>query len=379
MAESKIDYDSWQPVTVPVKTTIIKALAKTRLKDVAINDSYFELLEEWFLLQNPRFRFDPNHQEDFQRFLKTHLGKKTLDQAGQWFYYPWLKQVIHFLPEKMHQQLRTGRNRNLITEKEQAKFYEATVAVLGMSVGSHVALTIAMTGGARHLRLADPDTISGSNLNRIRTGYQNIGLPKTIAVARQVYEMNPYAQVEIFPEGLTEKNMGKILKDLDLLVEEMDNPYMKIRIRELARKAGIPVIMAADNADGIIVDVERFDKQKKRPLLHGIIGKMTAAEFKNVAPQDLPRVIAKIAGANIFTVRMLESVMEVGKTLYSWPQLGNAATLCGSVLTYLARQIIVGAPVPSGRTDFSVANFFLPPTKSELKKRDRIFKKLGIK
>jgi hypothetical protein len=76
---------------------------------------------------------------------------------------------------------------------------------------------------------------------------------------------------------------------------------------------------------------------------------------------------------------MLESVMEVGKTLYSWPQLGNAATLCGSVLTYLARQIIVGAPVPSGRTDFSVANFFLPPTKSELKKRDRIFKKLGIK
>ncbi len=251
-----------------------------------------------------------------------------------------------------------------------------------MSVGSHVALTIVMTGGARHIKLADLDVLSASNLNRVRTGFQNIEVPKVVAVARQIYEINPYAKVELYQQGITEQALHKFLVGsgkLSVLVEEMDQPYFKIKVREEARKLGIPVIMAADNADSIIVDVERYDLNKKYPILHGILGKMTAEEFRHVAPQDLPKVIAKMAGANLSTVRMLESVMQVGKTIYSWPQLGNAATLCGSVLTYLARKIILKEKVSSGRTDFNVDTAFVPMTATEKKKRDKIFKMMGIK
>ncbi len=47
-----------------------------------------------------------------------------------------------------------------------------------MSVGSHVALTLAMTGGARKISIADPDIVSGSNLNRIRSGFDTVGVSK---------------------------------------------------------------------------------------------------------------------------------------------------------------------------------------------------------
>ncbi len=385
MKQQKDNFDrvSYKPIRLDSKKDFKQQLKKySNAKNITVIDQYLIQLEEVFLLRNPKYRFDKDYRGEFDKFAKTHGGKNGLYHSGSWFYFPWMNAVIHYLSDKDHQEVRTGRNRNLITQAEQNKFYNSIVGILGMSVGSHVALTIAMTGGARHIKLADLDVLSASNLNRVRTGFQNIEVPKVVAVARQIYEINPYAKVELYQQGITEQALHKFLVGsgkLSVLVEEMDQPYFKIKVREEARKLGIPVIMAADNADSIIVDVERYDLNKKYPILHGILGKMTAEEFRHVAPQDLPKVIAKMAGANLSTIRMLESVMQVGKTIYSWPQLGNAATLCGSVLTYLARKIILKEKVPSGRTDFNVDTAFMPMTSAEKKQRDKIFKMMGIK
>lgn len=381
--KDNFDRSSWQPLKIDLKKNLIKQIKKVypNASTPKIIDQYLIQLEEVFLLRNPQYRFNKDYKVAFDDFAKKHIGKKKLDQAGTWFYYPWLNSVIHCLSDEMHQEVRTGRNQLLISKKEQEKFYNSVIGILGMSVGSHVALTIAMTGGARHIKIADNDVLSASNLNRIRTGVQNIEVSKVVIVARQIYEMNPYARVELFGEGLSEKNMSKFLKGsakLDVLVEEMDQPYFKIKVREEARKLGIPVIMAADNADGIVVDVERYDQNKKYPILHGVIGKMTAEQLKQITPQQLPAVLARMAGANLSTLRMLQSVMEVGKSLYSWPQLGNAANLCGSVLTYLARKIVLKEKVKSGRTDFNVDNFFLPMSKSEKSQVKAIIDHMGI-
>ena len=120
----------------------------------------------------------------------------------------------------------------------------------------------------------------------------------------------------------------------------MDNPYWKLRIRELAREKWIPVLMGTDNGDGVIADVERYDLNKKLPILNGLTKGITAEKLKTMPPKDLPKVAGKIAGANLVVPRMLESVAEVGKSLYSWPQLGTAANMCGSVIAMLARRII---------------------------------------
>ena len=375
---STLDRESWQPIPVP--NAKLKSFLKSH-RGTQVVDQCARNLEELFLLRNPKYRFDKNYREAFEKF--SSKIRKSFEREFAWFYFPWLHTIVRYLPHAMHQELRTGRNRYLITGEEQKKYYDAVIGVLGMSVGSHVALTIVMTGGARLTKLADPDTISGDNLNRIRTGFHNVGTKKVVAVAREIAAMNPYAKIEVFGEGLTEQNMARFLSGLDVLVEEMDNPYLKVRVRFEARAKKIPVVMAADNGDGIIADVERFDIEPKRKILHGILGKMTAEDFKSIPPQELPRVMAKIAGANIAAIRMLESVLEVGKTIYSWPQLGTAATMCGSVLAYLARRVSLRDPkIKSGRyevnpdTIFESGHHSKQATKWRKAKREAFFKEM---
>ena len=117
--------------------------------------------------------------------------------------------------------------------------------------------------------------------------------------------------------------------------------------------------MGTDNGDGAIIDIERYDIKQSYPMLHGLIGSLTPEKIKCMNPKDWPGVAAKIAGANFAVPRMLDSVVEVGKTLYSWPQLGTAANLCGTVLAYLARRIIIKSPnIKSGRYVVSLDSIF---------------------
>lgn len=374
--KDNVDRQSWQPQKLNGRN-LLSRIKKFARAGTRINDQYLAQLEELFLLRNPRYRFEKEYQKNFHSFVERYAAGSLLYERGNWFLFPWLNQIVHYLPEDMHQEMRTGRNRFLITPEEQQKFYNAKVGILGMSVGSHVALTMAMIGGARHIRLADPDIISGPNLNRMRTGVHNVGLNKTYYVAREIMAMNPYSKIEVYSEGITDANAERFISGLDLLVEEMDNSYFKIKAREIARKNRIPVIMAADNGDGSIVDIERYDLNRKLPLLHGIIGKMTSADFKNIPPAEVPRTIAKIAGANIADLRMLDSVLQVGRTIYSWPQLGTAASMCGVALTYLGRKVILRDSIDSGRYEVNLDQIFIRNFNTPVQKKLRENKRRG--
>ena len=343
MIETKVDQSSWQPIRVENKG--IEEFIK-RHPGISIVNEVRRNLEELFLLRNPKYKFDKNYQAEFEEFFKSQEN----ENFGNWFYFPWLNTLVRFLPEELHLELRTGRNKYLITEEEQRNFYNATAVFLGMSVGSNVAVVTAMTGGAKHMKLADPDVFSGDNLNRVRMGFQNVGIKKAIVVARQVYEINPYAEIEIFLDGITAENAEKILEGVDVVVEEMDSMFWKLRTRELAKERDIPVLMGTDNGDGAIVDVERYDLNKNLSILNGFAKGLSAEKLKNMPPKDLPKVAGKIAGANLVVPRMLDSVAEVGKSLYSWPQLGTAANLCGSIVAMLVRRIVnKDGKIKSGR------------------------------
>ncbi|HVM77214.1 MAG TPA: ThiF family adenylyltransferase, partial [Candidatus Paceibacterota bacterium] len=229
-----------------------------------------ELLKELFLIRNPQFRFNPNYAEAFEAFKKEHCAGRPLNEAGVWFYFPWNQTLVHFLPDEMHQELRTARNKYLITEEEQKKFYNCRVGIGGLSVGSHAALTIAMMGGAKFIKIADPDEISGSNLNRIRLDYSYVGTNKCEAVAQLIYQTNPYAEIEAHTEGISVDGLEQFMTGLDVFVECTDHPELKIRSRLVARKLGIPVVMATDNGDGIIFDIERYDLDPNLDLFNGV-------------------------------------------------------------------------------------------------------------
>jgi hypothetical protein len=327
------DRDSWQ--VERIAPGALDAFIKKH-PGVSLVDENKSNIEALFLLRNPQYKFNKDYAVPLTEFSKQYES----ENFGNWFYFSWLNTLVRYLPEELHLEVRTGRNRFLIADEEQKHFYEGHMAFLGMSVGSHVAIVTAMTGGAKYMKLADPDTLSGDNLNRVRSGFHAVGIKKAVVVARQIYEINPYAVLTLYLDGITAENAEDILASTDLIVEEMDNMYWKLRVRELAKEKGIPVLMGTDNGDGAIVDVERYDVSKDLPILNGLTKGLSAEKLKAMPPKDLPKVAGKIAGANLTVPKMLYSVSEVGKSLYSWPQLGTAANMCGSLISMLARRII---------------------------------------
>jgi hypothetical protein len=283
------------------------------------------------------------------------LGGEDLDNYGHWIYFPWDKRLVHFPPQDDLRRLRTSRNRNLVTAAEQHRLYGATIAILGMSVGSNAVEALVGTGVGGRLILVDMDYLEPSNLNRIRAPYHHLGLHKVDAIARKISEIDPYLEQIHYKDGLNDTILAEVLANTkpDVFVDEMDDVRMKIRLRLAAKAARVPVIQAADDGDGVVISIERFDLVPESPILGGLVPQAVISRLLSdeaIPRAELGMIIGKyFVGFEYTPLRMFESLSEVGKTLPSWPQLGGAAALAGVTLAYAAKRIITGAPINAGR------------------------------
>jgi hypothetical protein len=222
---------------------------------------------------------------------------------------------------------------------------------VGLSVGNSAALTLAQEGVAGAFKLADFDTLSVSNLNRLRAGLHQIGVNKAVLAARQMFEIDPYLDVEIFPAGLTEENIKEFFLGgngpIDLLVEECDTPWVKLAAREAARDLGVPVVM--DTNDRGMLDVERFDREPHRPSLHGLLGPLAAEDCLDLSFAERVDLILAMVDASRISPALHASISKIGRTLSSWPQLASGVALGGALVTEAARRILLGDPLASGR------------------------------
>jgi hypothetical protein len=200
------------------------------------------------------------------------------------------------------------------------------------------------------LRLADFDTAELSNLNRIRTGIHNLGVKKTIIAAREIAEIDPFINVKIFSDGLHIGNMDKFFTEggkLDLLVEVCDGLDIKIQSRFKARSLRIPVVM--DTNDRGMMDVERFDLEPERPILHGLAGDLDPENIKDLSNEEKIPYILKMVGIDTISTRLKASMMEVEQSINTWPQLASSVTLGGALTTDVSRRILLDQYHDSGR------------------------------
>lgn len=327
-------------------------------------DLFEHALDELFDIDHPALK--PEHSgyaEAKINYIKKYRDQGPFTDQGVWVYYHWNKTLIHFPAEHDYIKLRTSRNRNLITSEEQKKFQSKCIGIAGMSVGSNILNTIVMVGGPRHIKIADYDTISIPNLNRIMAPASAVGINKAVYFARKSLEVDPFIKIEIFERGMCLDNFDDFFTKpkLDLFIEEMDNPYLKIQCRLYAKKIKIPVIQAADNGDGTLVDVERFDTDVELPLFHGRFdGVLNLNDIKeDMSFVERMTLIANIVHLEEATTRAQDSLGEVGKVLNTWPQLGTAALACGISVTFIARQILLDLPMPSGRYSLSLDEDFI--------------------
>ncbi len=314
-----------------------------------VTNDFEEELRELYAIKNPTKVYTPEFTTLFDAHRKELQTSLPEWQQGLWVYYPWRSLLAHILPEEDFYLVRTARNKNLITAGEQSKFYNATVGIGGLSVGSSIAYALTLQGGPKRIRLADMDHLALSNTNRVLAGVDSLGVLKVDMAARRIYEVNPYAEVEIFPEGLTPENIGTFADGLDILIDELDNIAVKYLIRVEAKKRSIPVVMGADNGDNAVIDVERYDLDPETKFFHGRLGDVTYEELSNLDKFGIGKTITKHIGPENITIRMQESLLEMGKTIVSWPQLGGAALVNGAAVAYCVRRILNGQDVVSNR------------------------------
>ena len=339
-----------------MKPLIFHSQPKSLLKKtpgIKVADFFEDQLEELFLIRNPRLKFHP--EEVKQEFAKSKKGQ------GKWVYFPWNNTLVHILAEQEFYELRVSRNHNLITKAEQEIFRNFKIGIAGLSVGNSAALCLALEG-TEYMRLADFDELSLSNLNRIRGSITQLGLNKASMTARQIYELNPYAKLELFQKGIkNEKLLKKFIAGpprIDLLIDEMDDVIMKIQLRRIARSLRIPVVSAADNGTNAICDVERFDVEPKRKLFHGSVKNIESLNLDSITPRERMKLIAQMIDVAYVSSRMKRSFLEVGNTLYSWPQLGGAAMLSGAAIAFLIKKIAFGENLESGKYDVNLDRIF---------------------
>ncbi|PZF74083.1 Rv1355c family protein [Taibaiella soli] len=313
-----------------------------------INDDIHSQIRELLKIRHPFRRIA---EDEYPGMIDAHLNGTDAEEFGLWVYYPWSKRLVHILPEKEFIEVRTSRNQHKITEEEQNILAGKKIGVIGLSVGQSIALTLAMERVGGELRLADFDTAELSNLNRIRTGIHNLGLLKVIMVAREIAEIDPFLQVKIFKEGLQDDNIeaffGKNDETLDLLVEVCDGLDMKIASRFKAREMRIPVVM--DTNDRGMLDIERFDLEPDRPILHGYAGSLTPDDLKSISEAERVGYVLKMIGADTLSPRMKASMMELGQSIGTWPQTASSVVLGGAITTDVVRRILLDQFHESGR------------------------------
>jgi len=342
----------YQPTKLNLQEETDLAIFNELLKNQAniqVFDSIANQLTELVKCEQPLLAMQG--QEAIQKVVNKKLGSTALINYGNWFYYPWSNKLVHVLPEKDFITVRTNRNKYKITEEEQQTLATKKIGVVGLSVGQSVSLTLAMERGFGELRIADFDELDLSNLNRIRSGVHNIKLRKTVIVAREIAELDPYLKVVCFEEGINEANMQDFLQHngkLDLLIDECDSFDIKIQIRQAAKAFQIPVLM--EGSDRCTIDIERFDLEKNRPILHGMVDHLDIANYKNLKTFDerIPYISA-VVGLETLSPRMKASAVELMSTISTWPQLASAVTYGGGVSADLSRKILLKHIDYSGR------------------------------
>lgn len=313
-----------------------------------VHDTYGEQVEELVETRNPSRTFS---EAELAAAVVEHHGGRPPERCGAWVFYPWSGRLAHVLSRDEFRELRSNRNRNKISLEEQALLRERTIAVVGLSVGQTSAYTLAMEGVGGRFRLADFDRLSLSNMNRLRGTVCDIGVNKCVLAARQMLELDPFLEIELFDTGVQEDNIDRILggdRPIDLLVEECDSLHVKVAIRTAARRLRIPVVM--ETSDRGLLDIERFDLEPERPLFHGLLGEEvdTKALAGLSTSEKLPFVL-RILGETAISDRLAGSLFAVADTLKTWPQLGSAVTLGGACVTDVARRILLGELKASGR------------------------------
>jgi molybdopterin/thiamine biosynthesis adenylyltransferase len=176
----------------------------------------------------------------------------------------------------------TERNLGILTQEQQNTISKARIAQAGVGGNSDIVLTMAQLG-FQHFTLADPDVFEVSNFNRqMGADLTSLGKKKVHHMRNLLHAMNPWTEVQVLPEGVTENNINFFLKDVQVVVEAMDIQAapLKSKLTDDALSRGIPVFTSPSPGWGAAL---LFFDPTRSPSMSELLGDPPSGEFsKNI-------------------------------------------------------------------------------------------------
>lgn len=142
--------------------------------------------------------------------------------------------------------LRYKRNQSTISPSSQLKLLNSHVAIIGSGgLGGHIAEILARIG-VGELSIFDFDIFEEHNLNRQNfSNIETLGKEKVLVIKEGIEKINPALHVNAFVQKFDPKNDFKMLKNVDIVVDALDNPQTKLDLAQICKKNDIDFVHGA--------------------------------------------------------------------------------------------------------------------------------------
>ena len=135
----------------------------------------------------------------------------------------------------------------------QKRLKNARVLCVGAGGLGSPALLYLAAAGVGTLGVIDFDVVDESNLQRqIIHGQSDIGRPKALSARDSIKEINPYVNVIVYEEALSNDNVMEIFSGFDLIVDGTDNFATRYMVNDACVLLGKPYVWGS---------IYRFDGQ----------------------------------------------------------------------------------------------------------------------
>ncbi len=138
------------------------------------------------------------------------------------------------------------RSSMVFTDPEKEMIKNAKVAVIGVGGTGGIASEQLVRGGVSNIVLVDPDIFELTNINRQHfCTVSTIGMKKVEAGRKRLLEVNPFATITTFEEGINKENAREIVSGVDFIIDASDNKSAHYPLHRLAKELKVPVISRA--------------------------------------------------------------------------------------------------------------------------------------
>ena len=163
------------------------------------------------------------------------------------------------------------------------RFCQAHICVIGMGGVGSWAVEAFARHGIGYLTLIDPDKVVESNMNRqIQAIQSNLGIPKIMALANRIREINPECKVKTIQKFILPTDDLKELlfqNRFDYVVDAIDTVGTKAGIIAYCRGKKIPLVTiggAGGQIDPTKIEIADLSKTEQEPLLAKVRKKLRA-------------------------------------------------------------------------------------------------------